>query len=143
MNLKMIAWVAGTMMVSSCATMPMMGATKRPECAAKSYTIYYSYQEDDLRASAAPIIASVADQVAACEKSGGKLQRLTIIGFPNRTENSAAGDETATARGQAVLNALAAAGLPVRQIKLANYRKQPDDLNEPMRRRAEIVLKMR
>lgn len=142
MTLKVVAWIAGAMMISSCATMPMMGGANRPECAAKSYTIYYSYQEDDLRASAAPIIRAVAEQVAACEKSGGKLQRLTIIGFPNRTENSVAGDETAVARGQAVLEALVAAGLPGRQIRLANYRKQPDDLNEPMRRRAEIALKM-
>jgi hypothetical protein len=142
MKWKIVFAAAGAIMASSCATMPGMSAA-RPQCAPKSYTIYYNYLEDDLRASAAPIIRSVAEQVASCETSGGKLNRVTIIGFPNRTENSAGGDKTAAARGQAVLEALVAAGLPVQKIKLANYRTQPSDLNEPMRRRAEIALKMR
>ena len=120
-----------------------MASPARPDCAAKSYTIYYSYQEDDLRASAEPIIRSIADQVGACQKAGGKLQRVTISGFPNRADNSAGGDVTAHARGQAVLEALIAVGLPKDQIKLANYRLKPNDLNQPMRRRAEIALKMR
>ena len=123
--------------------MPLIAGPARPDCAAKSYTIYYSYHEDDLRASAAPIIASIAEQVSACEKSGGKLQRATIIGFPNKADNSTGGDQTAVARGQAVREALVSAGVPDKQIKLANYRAEPGDLNEPMRRRAEIALKMR
>jgi outer membrane protein OmpA-like peptidoglycan-associated protein len=143
MKLKIIAAIAGTMMASGCMTMPTMMSNARPECASKSYTIYYSYHEDDLRASAAPIITSIADQIGACQKAGGKLKSVTIIGFPNRTDNSAGGDQTAAARGQAVREALITAGLPAKQIKLANYRLEPDDLNQPMRRRAEIALKMR
>jgi outer membrane protein OmpA-like peptidoglycan-associated protein len=144
MKLKIIALVAAAaMMASACTTMPTLGAAARPECAAKSYTIYYSYHEDDLRASAAPIIGSIADQVAACQKAGGKLQRVTIIGFPGRAVDSPRGDQTAFARGQAVQEALISAGLPAKQIKLANYRSEPDDASQPMRRRAEITLKMR
>jgi outer membrane protein OmpA-like peptidoglycan-associated protein len=143
MKLKIIAAVAGTMMASSCATMPALRSNARPEFASKSYTIYYSFHEDDLRASAAPIISSVADQVVMCQNAGGKLKSVTIIGFPNRTDNSAGGDQTATARGQAVRDALITAGLPAKQIKLANYRAEPNDLDQPMRRRAEIALKMR
>jgi outer membrane protein OmpA-like peptidoglycan-associated protein len=141
MKLKIIA--AGALMASACSTMPMLGATARPECAAKSYTIYYSYLEDDLRASAAPIITSIADQIGACQRSGGKLRSVTIIGFPNRADNSVGGDQTAHQRGQAVREALVTAGVPDKQIKLANYRSEPSDLNQPMRRRAEIALKMR
>lgn len=143
MNLKIIAAMAGVLVASACSTMPSLSAVSRPECAARSYTIYYSYHEDDLRASAAPIISSIANQVAACEKSGGKLTHVTIIGFPNKTDNSAGGDKTAYERGRAVFDALVAAGLPAKQIKLANYRTEPNDLNQPMRRRAEIALKMR
>jgi outer membrane protein OmpA-like peptidoglycan-associated protein len=133
----------GAMIASACTTIPLMAGPARPDCAAKSYTIYYNYHEDDLRASAAPIIASIADQVSACEKSGGKLQRATIIGFPNRADNSAGGDQTAVERGQAVREALVAAGVAESQIRLANYRSEPNDLNQPMRRRAEIALRMR
>lgn len=143
MKLKIVAAVAGAMMASSCAALSGTGVAARPECASKSYTIYYSYQEDDLRASAAPIIRSVTEQVASCENAGGKLNRVTIVGFPNRAENSPGGDRTAAARGRAVLEALVAAGLPAQKIKLANYRVQAPDVNEPMRRRAEISLRMR
>lgn len=142
MKLRMIAALGCMGAASACAGLPTV-ASARPECASKSYTIYYSYQEDDLRASAAPIISSIADQVAACRRAGGKLRGATITGFPNRADNSAGGDATAHARGQAVREALVAAGLPNNQIRLANYRQEPSDLNQPMRRRAEIALKMR
>jgi outer membrane protein OmpA-like peptidoglycan-associated protein len=121
----------------------MLNAKARPECASKSYTIYYNYHEDDLRASAAPIISSIADQVVLCQNAGGKLRNVTIIGFPGKSVNSARGDQTAMARGQAVRDALVTSGLPANKIKLANYREEPSDLDQPMRRRAEIALKMR
>jgi outer membrane protein OmpA-like peptidoglycan-associated protein len=143
MKLKIIAAISGALMASACSTMPMMGATSRPECASKSYTIYYSYMEDDLRASAGPVIHNIAEYVSACERAGGKLRGVTVVGFPNRTDDSAGGDKTAHARGQAVLEALVAAGLPANQIKLADHRLGEDDVNQPMRRRAEIELKMR
>ena len=134
---------AGSLTMAACTSWPMFAAGVRPECGSQNHIIYYNFQEEDLRASTGPIIRRITQQVAACQKAGGELKSVTIVGFPNRTDNSVGGDETAAARGQAVLDALVAAGLPAEKIKLASYRLDSDDINQPMRRRAEIAVEMR
>ena len=89
------------------------------------------------------MIQLITEQVAACQKAGGELQSVSIVGFPNRTDISAGGDATAAARGQAVLAALVGAGLPAEKIKLVDHRLEAEDVNQPMRRRAEISVEMR
>ncbi len=121
MNLKIIAAMAGVLVASACSTMPSLSAVSRPECAARSYTIYYSYHGRRFARLRRADHQQHRNQVAACEKSGGKLTHVTIIGFlPNKTDNSAGGDKTAYERGRAVFDALVAAGLAAKQIKLAN-----------------------
>lgn len=145
MNFRVITAItlSALFIASGCSTLSKFGSSKRPECGSENHIIYYNYKEEDLRASTQPMIKRIAEQVAACEASGGKLRSVTIVGFPNRADTSAAGDETAVARGQAVLDALVAAGLPADKVKLASYRLEEDDLNQPMRRRAEIAVEMR
>jgi len=127
----------------ACTSLPMFGSQPHPECRSQSHIIYYNYQEDDLRASADPIIELIAGEVEACRLAGGELESVSITGFPNRAENSASGDATAVARGQAVLAALVAAGLPSDKIQLSDYREGAEDINQSMRRRAEIAVRMR
>jgi outer membrane protein OmpA-like peptidoglycan-associated protein len=135
--------IAGPLVMSACTSWPLGAAPERPECRPEKHLIYYNFHEDDLRVTAQPVIQRIAEQVAACRKAGGELESVTIVGFPNRTENSDSGDATAVARGQAVLGALVAAGVPIEKISLASYRLEPDDINQPMRRRAEIAVEMR
>jgi outer membrane protein OmpA-like peptidoglycan-associated protein len=142
-TIKVAAALASALTASACISWPMSASRARPECASQTYIIYYNYHEEDLRVSTQPMIRHITEQVATCQKAGGQLKSVTIVGFPNRADNSAAGDETAVARGQAVLDALVAAGVPTQQIKLADYRLEPDDLKQPMRRRAEIAVEMR
>lgn len=135
--------LANALAMSACGSLPNLLSEKHPECGSEHYIIYYNYREEDLRASTKPMIQHIAAQVATCQKAGGQLRSVTIVGFPNRTDDSTGGDETAVARGQAVLDALVTAGLPPEKIKLADHRLEPEDLNQPMRRRAEIAVEMR
>jgi hypothetical protein len=135
--------LASALTISACGSFPMSLSGKHPECQAEHYIIYYNFHEEDLRVSTRPMIQHIASQVAVCQKAGGELRSVTIVGFPNRTDNSLDGDETAVARGQAVLEALVTAGLPSDKIKLADHRLEPEDINQPMRRRAEIAVDMR
>ncbi len=135
--------LAAPFTTTACASLPLFASPARPECESKSHVIYYGYQEDDLRASTEPMIQLIAEQVAACQKAGGELQRVSIVGFPNRTDNSVGGDATAAARGQAVLAALVGAGIPAEKVSLVDHRLEAEDINQPMRRRAEIAVEMR
>lgn len=135
--------LAGSVIMTGCASWPMFGAPARPECRSQSFIIYYNYQEEDLRASAEPAIQLISERVTACQKAGGELMSVSIVGFPNRKDSSVGGDATAVARGQAVLDALVAAGLPAEKIKLADYWLDAEDSDQPMRRRAEIAIEMR
>ena len=128
---------------TACSSLPLFASPARPECEAQNHVIYYGYEEDDLRASTEPMIQLITEQVAACQKAGGELKSVSIVGFPNRTDISAGGDATAAARGQAVLAALVGAGLPAEKIKLVDHRLEAEDVNQPMRRRAEISVEMR
>lgn len=145
MKSMMIAAMAltGSLTASACAGWPTTRPIARAECAPQSDTIYYSYQADDLDASAEPIIHRIAERVAACRAAGGELTRITITAFPNRTDTTVGGDQTAQVRGRAVFDALVAAGLPAKRIKLTNYRRELDNPNQIMRRRAEISTEQR
>jgi outer membrane protein OmpA-like peptidoglycan-associated protein len=138
-----LATIAACLATMGCANWPMSASPVRPECQTQNHAIYYNFKEDDLRASADPIVRLITQQIAVCQQAGGELESVSIVGFPNRTDNSVGGDATATARGQAVLDALVAAGLPPEKIRLESYRLEPDDIDQPMRRRAEITVEMR
>jgi outer membrane protein OmpA-like peptidoglycan-associated protein len=143
MKIKTTFALGGLLMTTACTSLPVFGASARSECQSSSHIIYYNLEEDDIRASANPIIQLIAHEVEMCRKAGGGLQRVSIVGFPNRADNSDSGDATAAARGQAVLGALIASGIPNEKIAMSSYRLEKEDINQPMRRRAEIEVEMR
>lgn len=41
-NLTKLAAIGGALLATACTSLPLMASPARPDCAAKSYTIYYS-----------------------------------------------------------------------------------------------------
>ncbi len=140
MRFAALAALAG---LSACASIPFVGETPvRTACDEPPITLYFEPDNENLPATAGPLIRHAKDAVDRCAAQGGRLRRITVIAFPDRGDEGEAAQRAALSRAESVVAALVDAGLPPERVVALDFRRAEADPSRIMRRNAEISFDM-
>jgi outer membrane protein OmpA-like peptidoglycan-associated protein len=132
---------------ASCAEAPRPAPTparaalpRPPVCAEFSFPVYFDSNSGQLTAAARSVVEDAADRVRGCA-----VGRVEVLGLADSVGASSANMSVSRRRAEAVAEALARAGLPRPSFSVgaagASGALSPDGTPEPLRRRAEVVIR--
>lgn len=117
---------------------PVVEATACPDL---TVDIYFEPASTATPESAAPVLATVRDTIASCDRRFSHVRRVEIAAFANRGADGATAEAMARARAQSLKAEIVKIGVPARRVKIVDHSDVDDDPDQPLRRHAHIVVK--
>ena len=141
---RLSAWIAGAIVLASCADGGHRGATlsppvSAPACADVRFPIYFAENSNQLTDPARQALGVAAAQVRACH-----IAYVSVIGLTDSVGLAKDNIELSRQRATAVAQALAAAGLPTPKFEVRGLGEAGATTKSgnpvPLRRRTDVVI---
>jgi len=143
LKMRRLILLAGLLAVAGCAA---PGFEKRSDlvvepsaCTAKRFEVYFTEGEARLTGPARQAIGMTAAQLQGCD-----IRKVQVLGLASATGDAAENMDLSQRRALAVAEALTAAGWPAPVFDLNaagdSGAVAPGGVNEPMRRRTEVLI---
>jgi OmpA-OmpF porin, OOP family len=146
MRWMMIGAVVAWSLVATVAAAQSGGAAAPAvQLAEHDYLVFFRADEANLTPQAQVIVARAA-KAAKLENANGKLGHVKVIGYSSATGGPGAAEKLATARAEAIRQALVSEGLEAASVRVEGRGRRwtkdakPDAVAELVNRRARIVL---
>lgn len=125
--------------LAACGTMRDRLVQSDPLCETTPYEIYFEADSAELSDTARTMLAEAARVSRGC-----RVERVEVVGLADAPGAPQVNLELSARRAQAVAQALAAAGLPQAEFRLAAAGEAgavaADGARLPLRRRADVIL---